>query len=114
MATVVRYGTKAAEGLIYDMNHKYYKGTTLYECYGSVSAKKRNSWETIVAECKRLHGEKLHITGAGSHMYSCIYAYPVVAENGAITDFIIRKETRSNTYECKVPIDDYISLIGLE
>lgn len=114
MATVIKYGTKAGEALICDMNKRYYKGKTLYECYGSVSAKKRNSWEEIVAECGRRHGEKLHITGAGSHFYSCIYAYPVVAENGVITDFVIRKHTKANVYEMTMPIDDYINIIGLE
>lgn len=114
MATTVKYGTKMGESLIYEMNKRYYKGKTLYDCYGRVSKAKRDSWEAIASECRRLHGEKLHITGASSHSYSCIYAYPVVAESGKITDFVIRKETRENTYEMTMPVDDYINIIGLE
>lgn len=114
MATVVNRGTKMADSLIYEMNRVYYKGKTLYDCYGKVSAKKRSSWEAIVAECNRLHGEKLHITGAGSHMYSCIYAYPVTDDDGVVSGYTIRKETRSNTYELTLPIDEYIDKVGLE
>lgn len=105
---IVNQGTKKAEELIHDMFSTYYKGKTLYDCYGKCSTKKVQSWEAIKRECERLDGEDLHITGAGSHMYSCIYAYPVInAETGEITDMVIRKETASNTYELTMPIDEY-------
>ena len=107
--TKVNMGTKKAEELIHDMFHYYYKGKTLYEVYDSCSAKKRESWEDIRRECKRLGGENLHITGASSHFYSCIYAYPVInEETGEITDMVIRKETAGNTFELTMPVDDYM------
>ena len=113
MATMVKMGTKRAEELIYDMGRRHYKGTTLYDVYGKASKKKRDSWETIVAECNRLHGQKLHITGASCHNYSCIYAYPVVEDSGKINTMIIRKETVGNTYELEMPVDEYIKRYGI-
>lgn len=107
MATIVKYGTQKGEGLIQDMNRKYYKGETLYDCYKSVSSKKVQTWEKIKRECEALHGRRLHITGAGSHFYSCIYAYPITDDEGVITDMVIRKETAGNTYEMTMPVDDY-------
>lgn len=105
---MVNRNTKMAEGLIRDMFSTYYKGKTLYDVYGRCSAKKRNSWEAIRRQCEELNGENLHITGAGSHFYSCIYAYPITdEETGEITDMVIRKETASNTYELKLPIEEY-------
>ena len=104
----VNKGTKKAEELISDMFRSYYKGRTLYECYGRCSKAKRDSWEQIVRDCKELNGENLHITGAGSHQYSCMYAYPVInEETGEITDTVLRKETSCNTYELTMPIDEY-------
>ena len=106
--TKINYGTKKAEELIHDMFHSYYKGRTLYDCYGSCSSAKQRAWEDIRRQCDELGGENLHITGAGSHFFSCIYAYPIIdAETGEITDMVIRKETASNTYELTVPIDEY-------
>lgn len=106
--TKVNNGTKKAEELIHDMFRSYYKGKTLYDVYSRCSSKKVQSWEAIKRECERLDGENLHITGAGSHFYSCIYAYPVInPETGEITDMVIRKETASNTYELTMPIDEY-------
>ena len=113
MATKVNMGTKRAEELMYDMGRKYYKGTTLYDVYGKCSKAKRSSWEDIVAECNRLHGQNLHIVGANCHNYSCIYAYPVVEDDGRIKTMVLRKETVANTYELEMPIDDYIERYGL-
>ena len=107
--TKINYGTKKAEELIHDMFHSYYKGRTLYDCYGSCSSAKQRAWEDIRRQCEELDGENLHITGAGSHFFSCIYAYPITdTETGEITDMVIRKETASNTYELTLPIDEYI------
>ena len=103
--TKVNYGTKKAQELMYDYMHHYYKGTTLYDCYGSCSNAKQKAWEDIRRQCEELNGINLHITGAGSHFFSCIYAYPITDENGEVTDMVIRKETASNTYELAVPID---------
>lgn len=105
--TKVNPGTKKAQELIHDMFHSYYKGKTLYEVYGKCSSAKRSSWEAIARSCQNLNGENLHITGAGSHFYSCIYAYPLEAETGEIISMVIRKETASNTYELVMPIDEY-------
>ena len=106
--TKVNNGTKKAQELIHDMFSTYYKGKTLYDVYGKCSAKKRNSWEAIKRDCEILGGENLHITGAGSYSYSCIYAYPIISEEtGEITDMVIRKETAGNTYELTMPIDEY-------
>lgn len=104
----VNMGTKKAEELIYDMFHYYYKGVTLYDCYGKCSKKKRDSWEAIRRDCELLNGERLHIVGANCYNYSCVYAYPVISEEtGEITDMVIRKETHGNTYELTMPIDEY-------
>ena len=105
--TKVNNGTRKAEELIYDMGHIYYKGTTLYDCYRTCSSTKAKAWEDIKRQCEELNGENLHITGAGSHFFSCIYAYPITDDNGVITDMVIRKETACNTYELKLPIDEY-------
>jgi hypothetical protein len=105
MATVVRMGTKKAAELIYDMGRRYYKGETLYDCYKSVSSEKVRTWEKIKRQCEELNGEKLHITGAGSHFYSCIYAYP------SDDNMVIRKETAGNTYELTLPKEEYRKLV---
>lgn len=41
MSTIIRYGTKAGEELIRDMNYKHPKGNTIYEVYGRLSKKKK-------------------------------------------------------------------------
>lgn len=106
--TKVNPGTKKAQELIHDMFHSYYKGRTLGECYGSCSSAKWRAWHDIENQCYELNGEDLHITGAGSHFFSCIYAYPITdKETGEITDMVIRKETASNTYELKLPVFEY-------
>lgn len=106
--TKVNPGTKKAQELIHDMFGSYYKGRTLYEVYGRCSSAKQRAWEDIKRQCAELDGENLHITGAGSHFFSCIYAYPIIdAETGEITDMVIRKETASNTYELKLPAKEY-------
>lgn len=105
--TKVNPGTKKAQELIHDMFRSYYKGRTLGECYGSCSSAKWRAWHDIERKCQELNGENLHITGAGSHFFSCIYAYPITDDNGEITDMVIRKETASNTYELMMPIAEY-------
>lgn len=113
MATKINIGTKKAEELIHDMNFRHPKGTTLYEVYGRISKDKRDSWQKICSECTSLHGEKLHIVGASSYNYSCIYAYPVVSdETGKVTAMVLRKETVGNTYELEMPIQEYLRQIG--
>lgn len=108
MSTMIKYGTKAGEGLIHDMNYRHYKGTTLYEVYSSVSAKKRDSWEKIRSDCSYLKGENLHIVGASCYNYSCIYAYPIFDfRDNSIISMMIRKETKGGTYEMELPIDIY-------
>lgn len=107
MATVVKYGTKAGEGLIRDMNYKHPKGKSLYDVYGSVSKKKRDSWEEIRLECCRLGGGNLHIIGAASYNYSCAYSYPIMSEKGEIIDMVIVKHTKGNKYEMTMPIEEY-------
>lgn len=108
MSTQIRPGTKKAEELIHDMNYRHPKGTTLYEVYGTVSKKKRDSWQQICSDCTYLHGEKLHIIGAGSYNYSCIYAYPIYDHRtGEVISMMLRKETVGNTYETELPIDEY-------
>ena len=111
----VNLGTKKAQELMHDMTHKYYRGTTLFDCYKSVSSAKVRSWNDIVAQCEALNGERLHITSASSHQYSCMYAYPVInEETGEITDMVLRKETSCNTYDLTLPIDEYRALMGGE
>lgn len=108
MATMIKYGTKAGEDLIHDMNYRHPKGETLYEVYGSVSAKKRDSWEKIRKDCEYLKGRRLHIIGASSYGYSCIYAYPIYDHrDGSIISMMIRKQTKASTYEMEMPIDEY-------
>lgn len=108
MAKMIRYGTKAGEGLIHDMNYINPKGKTLYEVYGSVSSEKVRSWERIRKDCDYLRGEKLHIIGAGSYNYSCIYAYPIIDHRtGEIISMMLRKHTKNNVYEMEMPIKDY-------
>ena len=112
MSTLVRYGTKKAEELMHDMSHKYWKGTSIYDCYGSLSSKKRESWEKIKKDCEYLNGEKLHMTGANCHNYSCIYAYPIKDHRtGETISMMIRKETVGNTYELELPVDEYKELM---
>lgn len=108
MATRVNPGTRKAQELISDMFRSYYKGRTLYDCYGSCSSAKRRAWEEISRQCNELDGENLHIVGAGSHFFSCIYAYPKLsAVTGEITDMVIRKETAAHTYELTLPLEEY-------
>lgn len=108
MATMIKYGTKAGEGLVYDMNYRHPRGTTLYEVYGTMSEKKRSSWQKICSDCTYLNGRHLHIVGASCHNYSCIYAYPIYDHRDeSIISMMIRKETKSNTYEMEMPIDEY-------
>ena len=104
----VNKGTKKAQELIHDMFRFYYKGKTLYECYGTCSRAKIEAWENIENDCRRLGGEGLHITGAGSHFFSCIYAYPVTDdETGELKQMVIRKETAGNTYELYLTPEEY-------
>lgn len=108
----VNMGTKAAEGLIHDMNYHHYKGKTIYEVYSSMSSKKAKSWEDISRECASLHGEHLHIVGASCHMYSCIYAYPICSEEtGEIVNYVIRKHTKGGISELVLPVDEYLKRI---
>lgn len=102
MAKIIKIGTRRAEELIYDFNHTYYKGVTLYEVYGTCSAKKRSSWEKIRRTCEELNGWNLHITGASSHQYSCMYAFK--NEDGNI---VLRKETSANTYDLILTPEEY-------
>jgi len=111
MATMVKYGTKMGESLIHDMNFRRHDGDTLYEVYGKVSKKKRESWEKIRQECTEKNGEKLHIVGASSYSYSCMYAYPIKNEDGKIIIMALRKETSGNTYDMEMPIEDYKEMI---
>lgn len=107
--TKVNYGTKKAEELIHDMFSTYYKGKRLEDVYSSCSSAKWRAWHDIERQCLELDGEDLHITGAGSHFFSCIYAYPIIdSESGEILEMVIRKETASNTYELRLPIDEYM------
>ena len=109
--TKVNPGTRKAQELIHDMFHTYYKGRRLEDCYSSCSSAKWRAWHDIENQCYELNGEDLHITGAGSHFFSCIYAYPITdKETGEVTDMVIRKETASNTYELKLPVSDYIKV----
>jgi len=107
--------TKKAYELMHDMSHKYYKGTTLFDCYKTVSSDKAKSWQKIESQCRELGGERLHITGANCHTYSCMFAYPIINdETGEITDYVLRKETSCNTYELTLPINEYKCLMGGE
>lgn len=105
MATMVKMGTKKAEELIYDFNHRYYKGVTLYDVYGTCSAKKRDSWEQIRRTCEELQGWNLHITGASCHNYSCMYAF--YNEKGNV---VLRKETSCNTYDLEMSKTEYVEV----
>lgn len=108
MATMIKYGTKAGESLIHDMNYRHPKGNTLYEVYGSVSTKKRDSWQQICSDCTYLRGERLHIVGASCYNYSCIYAYPIYDHrDNSVISMMIRKETKGSTYEMEIPIEEY-------
>lgn len=112
MATKVNIGTKKADELIRDMNYRHPKGTTPYEVYGRMSDKKRDSWQQICSDCTYLHGENLHIVGASCYFYSCVYAYPIYNDDyDAVESMVIRKETKGNTYELTLPIDDYMQLV---
>lgn len=107
MATMIRYGTKMGESLVHDMNYHRHDGDTLYQVYGRVSAKKRESWEKICLDCVHLNGQNLHIVGANSYNYTCMYAYPVTDDKGKIVSMVLRKETADNTYDMEMPIEEY-------
>lgn len=108
MSKVIKYGTKAGEALVHDMNYRNRKGLTIYDCYGKLSEKKRSSWQQICSDCTYLHGEKLHMIGASNYTYSCMYAYPIFDyRTGEIISMMLRKETAENTYEMEMPIDEY-------
>lgn len=107
MATKVNLGTQRAKQMILEFNRKYYKGETLYDVYKSCSSAKVKSWEKIKRECEELDGWNLHITGAGSHNYSCIYAYQVINEDTGEVGVVLRKETVGNTYELFLTMDEY-------
>ena len=102
MAKIIKMGTMKADELIYDFNRTHYKGTTLYDVYGSFSRKKMESWEQIRRTCEELNGWNLHITGASSHQYSCMYAFK--NEDGNI---VLRKETSANTYDLILTPEEY-------
>lgn len=104
---VVKMGTKKAEELIYDFNRRYYKGETLYDVYGSCSKDKRDSWEKIRRTCESLNGWNLHITGASCHTYSCMYAFQHIDPDTGKVFVVLRKETRSNTYDLYMPMAEY-------
>lgn len=99
---IINIGTKKADELIYDFNRIHYKGVTLYDAYGSFSRKKMESWEKIRRTCEELNGWNLHITGASSHQYSCMYAFK--NEDGNI---VLRKETSVNTYDLILTPEEY-------
>ncbi len=105
----VNMGTKKAEELIYDFNHKHYKGTTLYDVYGRCSKAKVESWEKIRRTCDELKGWDLHITGASCHQYSCMYAF--YNESGNI---VLRKETSCNTYDLEMTLDEYSESVAVD
>ena len=107
----VNRGTKRAEELIHDMNYRNPKGITLYEVYGRMSREKRDSWQQICSDCTSLYGEKLHIVGASSYSYSCMYAFPITDDNGEVTAMVLRKETSANTYDLELPLEEYDQLI---
>lgn len=112
MATMIKYGTKLGESLIHDMNYRRHDGNTLYEVYGRVSKKKRDSWQQICSDCTYLRGEKLHIVGASNYSYSCMYAYPIYDHRTEeVISMMLRKETAGNTYEMEMPIEDYKAII---
>jgi hypothetical protein len=102
MAKIIKIGTKKADELIYDFNRTYYKGVTLYDVYGTCSAKKRSSWAQIRRTCEEPNGWNLHITGASCHQYSCMYAFK--NEDGNI---VLRKETSCNTYDLVLTPEEY-------
>jgi hypothetical protein len=105
MATVVKMGTKKADEMIHDFNRTYYKGESLYDCYNSCSKDKRESWEKIRKTCNDLQGWNLHITGASSHQYSCMYAFYNEAGN-----VVLRKETSANTYDLEMSREEYVDI----
>jgi hypothetical protein len=107
MATIVKMGTKKAEELIYDFTHKYYKGETLYEVYGRCSSAKINSWEKIKRTCEEMNGWNLHITGASSHQYSCMYAFQHIDDETGEVFIVLRKETSCNTYDLYMTVEEY-------
>lgn len=112
MATRVNKGTKKAEEMIHDHKRRHPKGTSLYDVYGSVSKAKVDSWEKIREECRELNGRNLHITGAGSHQYSCMYEYDHLDEiTGEILGIVLRKETVGNTFELELTYDEYKELV---
>jgi len=98
----VNNGTQKAKEMIWDFNHKHYKGESLYDVYGSFSRKKMESWESIRRTCNELDGWNLHITGASCHQYSCMYAFK--DEDGNI---VLRKETSCNTYDLVLTPEEY-------
>ena len=107
-AKMIKYGTKAGEDLIRDMNYRHPKGETIYDVYGRLSKKKRDSWQQICSDCTYLHGRRLHIVGASSYSYSAMYAYPIYDHRTEeIISMMLRKETAGSTYEMEVPIEDY-------
>lgn len=64
--------------------------------------RKMESWEKIRQTCNELNGWNLHITGASSHQYSCMYAFE--NEDGNI---VLRKETSANTYDLILTPEEY-------
>lgn len=106
MSTKVNLGTKKADELIHDFLHNHYKGTTLWDVYKSVSREKAESWRKIERECESVDGFNLHITGASSYTYSCIYAFQNEDDN-----IVLRKHTAENVYDLELEPGDYVELI---
>lgn len=106
MATKVNLGTKRADEMIHDFNRTHYKGTSLYDVYGRVSKDKRDSWEKIVQECRDLEGWDLHITGASSYSYSCMYAF-----YNEVGNIVLRKKTVGNTFDLEIAKEKYDELV---
>lgn len=107
----VNNGTKKADEMKWDFRHHHHKGDTIYDVYERPSSAKVSSWKAIERKCEELDGRHLHITGASCHTYSCMYAFPVKDDEGVIIAMMLRKETHVNTYDLKVSLDEYESLI---
>lgn len=98
----INAGTQKAEEMIHSFNYRHRKGESLYDVYGNVSKAKMESWEKIRQTCNELNGWNLHITGAGSYQYSCMYAFK--NDDGNI---VLRKETSANTYDLILTPEEY-------
>lgn len=73
--TKVNLGTKLADKILWTFNHVNYG--SIYEAYGTCSAKKINSWKEIESRARETEGynHDLKVVARSCHFYSTMYSF---------------------------------------